>query len=85
MSLGVGHRRGSDLALLWLWGRLASVAPIGPLAWEAPYAPDAALKGKKKKKKVGPSTPTPAAQALDIKCGVFAYNLHILMDALSDL
>ena len=50
MSCGVGRRRGSDLELLWLWHRLAAVAPIGPLAWEAPYA-DAALKSKKKKKK----------------------------------
>ena len=33
MSCGVGHRRGSDLALLWLWCRLAVTAPIRPLAW----------------------------------------------------
>ena len=25
---GIGHRRGSDSALLWLWHRLAAVAPI---------------------------------------------------------
>ena len=29
---------GLDLALLWLWCRLAAVAPIRPLAWEPPYA-----------------------------------------------
>ena len=34
MSCGVRCRRDSDLALLWLWYRLAAVAPIGPLAWE---------------------------------------------------
>ena len=38
MSCGVGRRHGSDLAWLWLWWRLAAVAPIQPLAWEPPYA-----------------------------------------------
>ena len=42
--------------MLWLWRRPASIAPIGPLAWELPYAVDVALKKqnikKKKKKKV---------------------------------
>ena len=51
MSCGVGHRRGLDLVLLWLWCRLAAVAPIGPPVWEPPYARGAALKKKKKKKK----------------------------------
>ena len=51
MSCGVGHRRGSDLALLWLWRRPAAAAPIGPLAWELPYAAGMALKRQKKKKK----------------------------------
>ena len=40
-----------DLALLWLWCRPATVAPIRPLAWEPPYAVDAALKRQKIKKK----------------------------------
>ena len=40
-----------DLALLWLWCRLAAVAPTGPLAWEPPYAAGVALKRPKKKKK----------------------------------
>ena len=45
MSRGVGCRRGSDLALLWLrlWCRLAAIAPIRSLAWEHPYAAGAAL------------------------------------------
>ena len=38
-----------DLALLWC--RLATAAPIGPLAWEPPYAMGAAVKDQKKKKK----------------------------------
>ena len=28
VSCGVGHRHGSDLALLWLWHRLAAVSPM---------------------------------------------------------
>ena len=32
VSCGVGHRHGSDPALLWLWGRLAATGLIGPLA-----------------------------------------------------
>ena len=35
---------------LWLWCRLAAVGPIGPLAWEPPYATSEALKSKEKKK-----------------------------------
>ena len=39
------------LALLWLWHRLAAVAPIGPLTWEPPYAAGVALEKTKKKKR----------------------------------
>ena len=52
MSYGVGHRHGSDPALLWLWRGPAAVAPIGPLAWELLYAMGAALKNKNKKLKL---------------------------------
>ena len=48
MSCGVGCRRGWDLALLWLWCRLAATAPIGPLAWEPPYAAGAAQEMSKR-------------------------------------
>ena len=55
MSCGIGHRRGLDPVLLWLWCRLAATASIRPLAWEPPYAAGAALeqakKDQKKKKK----------------------------------
>jgi len=57
VSCGVGCRRDSDPALLWLWRRLVATAPIGSLAWEPPYAAGAAqeiattTKDKKKKKK----------------------------------
>ena len=40
-----------DPALLWQWCRPVAAAPIQPLAWELPFAANAALKRKKKKKK----------------------------------
>jgi len=48
MSSGVGHRRGLDPVLLWLWHRPAATAPIRPLAWEHTYSAGAALKRHKK-------------------------------------
>ena len=51
MTCRLGHRHGSDLALLWLWHRLVAVALIGPLAWEPPYAMGADLKRQKTKNK----------------------------------
>ena len=51
MSCSIGRRCGSNLALIWLWRKLAVTASIGPLAWELPYAVGVALKGQKKKKK----------------------------------
>ena len=50
VNCGVGHRRGSDPVLLWLWHRPAAAALIQPPAWEPPYTTGAALKSKKKKK-----------------------------------
>ena len=46
----IGPRHSSDLALLWLWCRLAAVAPIRPLAWTPLYAMGAVLKIQKMKK-----------------------------------
>ena len=43
MSCGVGHRRGLDPTLLWLWPKPAATDWIRPLAWEPPYASGAAL------------------------------------------
>ena len=51
VTCGVGHRHGSDLALLWLWHRLEATVLIQPLAWEPPYAVGAALEKTKKGKK----------------------------------
>ena len=51
MNCGVGHRRSSDPAMLWLWWRLAAAAPFWPLAWELPHAAGVTLKRKKKKKR----------------------------------
>ena len=50
MSCSVCHRRGLDLALLWLWHRPAAAALIRPLAWEIPHAASEALKKQKKQK-----------------------------------
>ena len=50
-SCGVGCRRGSDPALLWLWHRPAATAPIRPLAWEPPYATGATQEIAKKDQK----------------------------------
>ena len=52
MSCGVGCRRGSDPALLWLWCTPVAAAPIQPLAWEPPYAAGAALEKAKRQKKI---------------------------------
>ena len=57
MSCGVGHRYSLDLALLWLWCRLAAAAPIGPLAWELLYVAGAALKRPKIKQNKTKKTP----------------------------
>ena len=61
----MGHRHGLDLEWLWLWlwHRPAAVAPIHLLAWELPYAVNAALleKAKKKKKKKKDPSLTQAA------------------------
>ena len=51
MSCGVGRGHGLDPVLLWLWSRPASTAPIGPLAWDPPYAASVALKKQKERKK----------------------------------
>ena len=49
-SCGVGLRRGSDLALLWLWCRPAVAAPIPPLAEELLYVTGEAVKRNQKNK-----------------------------------
>ena len=36
--------------MLWLWCRLAAVAPVRPLAWEPPYAKGTVLKRKKRER-----------------------------------
>ena len=52
MSCGIGHKRGSDLALLWLWHRPVATAPNRPLAWEPPYAVGAVQEMAKRQKKI---------------------------------
>ena len=51
----IGRRRCSDPTLLWPWRRLVATAPIQPLAWELPYAVEAALeKAKRQNKQTDP-------------------------------
>ena len=50
-SCGVGHRRDSNPALLWLWRGPGAAAPIGPLAWELAKKDKRQKKKKTKKKK----------------------------------
>ena len=66
VSCGVGCRRSSDSALLWLWRRPAAMAPTGPLAWEPPCAVTAAQEMAKrpKKKKRERETKTPSCTEL---------------------
>ena len=51
MSCGVGRRHSLDAELLWLWRRPAATTLIRPLAWEPPYAVEAAQKMAKRQKK----------------------------------
>jgi len=51
MRRGVGRRHSLDLALLWLWSRLAAIVLIRPLAWEPPYAAGVALEMAKRQNK----------------------------------
>ena len=55
MSCDVGHRRRSDLALLWLWCRPVAIAPVGPLVWEPSCDMGVALKRQKKEKIENPA------------------------------
>ena len=50
MSCGVGRRHSSDPALLWLWRRLVTTAPIRPPPWELPYAAEVSQENGKKTK-----------------------------------
>ena len=66
MNCGVGCRRGSELALLWLWLWPAAVAPIRLLAREPPYVEGAALKKKNKTKNNPPPRKTPISPAVAV-------------------
>ena len=67
MSSGIGCRHGSDLALLWLWWRLAAVALAQPLAWELPYATGTALR----KNKITTTTTTKTMPISEYGLGTF--------------
>ena len=77
VSCGVGHRRNSDLMLLWLWCRLVAAVPIGPLAWEPPYAMNVALKQKQtNKQKVDPPNKKKPDNQL-VRGGLRRYNSYL--------
>ena len=70
MDYGIGHRCSSDPVLLWLWLRLAAMAPIWPLDWELPYA--ATLKKKKKDiNKTTPKSQNPESHSMEINERLF--------------
>ena len=76
VSCGVGRRCGLDLALLWLWCRLAAVALILSLAREPPYATGAALKKQKNKnKKIKFPIPNADLQITALKMSLFWVSL----------
>ena len=50
VSYRIGHRRGLDLALPWLWCRLAAIAPIRSLAQELPLCCRCSPKNQKTNK-----------------------------------
>ena len=47
VSCGVGHRRGSDLPLLWLWCRPVATAPVWHRVWQPPHAVSVTPKSNK--------------------------------------
>ena len=53
VSCVAGRRRGSDLALLWLWCSPAAAVPVRPLAWECllPKEREGGKKGEERKGK----------------------------------
>ena len=69
---------GSDLALLWLWCRLAAAAPILPLAWELPYAAGTAMKRKKKQtnKQANQKNPSSDTNTLSYRQGNCSSKRH---------
>ena len=78
MSCGVGHRQGSDPALLWLWCRPAVTALIGPLAWESPYAMEAALEKAKRPKKKESSFFSPYSWKGHVFFCLFVSSVHFI-------
>ena len=84
MSCGVGRRRGSDLALLWLWRRLAAIALTGPLAWELPYAGGAALNKQAKKTKI-PGKFQKAKVEFAVSATIFTHHLRCIYNYLPSI
>ena len=79
MSWGMGHRCGSDLVLLWLWHKPAAAAPVQLLAWEFPYAADAALKWKSKTKQKNIYTRKHICACIYITNGYYVWKTMLLI------
>ena len=79
MSCGVDQRRGLDPALLWLWHRPPATAPIRPLAWEPPYAEEAALEKTKRQNKKQTNKQKTATKNYTLIKNKRKYLLHILI------
>ena len=54
--------------LLWLWCRLAAVAPIRPLAWEPSYAASVPPPKKRKKNVLGNLILIFGKKSIETKC-----------------
>ena len=81
MSCGIGHRRSSDPALLWLWSRPAATALILPLAWEPPCVAGVALKIKKHKKP--PQTPRSTLNLINLMNVIKSTSINLVFLSVS--
>ena len=66
----MGHRRGSDPVLLWLWHRLMAVALTGPLAWEPPFASSVALRRRRRRKEMNGGLLSKPAEEWGFESGI---------------
>ena len=78
MGCGVTHRCSSDLALLWLWHRLAAIALIQPLACEIPYAAGVALKREQTNKQKNQKADLLQIPAHDSSCSLQVVLQHLI-------
>ena len=68
-----------DLALLWLWCRLAAIALIPSLDWELPYAIGLVLKKKGKSERDNIKSANPESDIATGKIFIATLPKHILV------